>query len=169
MEHLPGVGTVTALGSATEISSSISLISSGVGSSLIARHALLTATQGGWLTININYAITHSGLLADDADYSSVGRAGLSVGSSFNTKQQTDFRDLHLFSMPLQDASRDQRGTASVTYLFDAGESAPLSLFTTINGTVPLPHMLGPTLVCMVGIGILAGRARRRERETLLR
>jgi hypothetical protein len=49
----------------------------------------------GWLTININYAITHN------------GRAGFSVGSFFNTKrpptkQQTDFRDFHLFSMPLR-------------------------------------------------------------------
>lgn len=167
-EHLPGVGTVTALGSPTEISSSINLVSSGVGSSLIARHALLTATQAGSLTVSINYAITHSGLLIGDPDFSSIGRAGLSVGNFFDVKRQTDFRDLRLFTLPLEDAPRDQRGIASVTYLFNAGESAPLSLFTTISGTVPEPDMLWPTLAVMVAIALVAEMRRRLDQCHLL-
>jgi hypothetical protein len=161
-EHLPGVGTVTALGSPTEIFSSINLLSSGVGDSLIARHALLTATQEGTLTVSINYAITHSGVLIGDSDFSSVGRAGLSVGNMFDVKQQTDFRDLHLSTQPFEDAPRDQRGTASVSYSFNAGQSAPLSLFTNIGATVPVPDMLWLTIIGICGIAILAERWRYR-------
>ena len=134
----------------------------------IARHALLTATQAGSLTLSINYAITHSGLLIGDSDFSSIGRAGLSVGNFSDVKRQTDFRDLRLFTLPLEDAPRDQRGIASVTYLFNAGESAPLSLFTTISATVPEPDMLWPTLAVMVAIALVAEMRRRLDQCHLL-
>jgi hypothetical protein len=162
VDHIADVGTVTALATPVKLSSSIDLRSSGIGSSLIARNGLLTATQAGVLTVSINYSIFHSAILVGDPDFFSVGRAGLSVGNFADVNQQRDFRDLRLSNISPLDAPLEQRGTASVTYSFNAGQSAPLEVFTTIRGSVPVPDMLWPTilgLLCIVGYS--EGRQRR--------
>jgi hypothetical protein len=162
-DHIAGVGSVAVLATPVKLSTSIDLHSSGHGSSLIARHALLTATQAGSLTVRINYSITHSGVLVGDRDFFSVGRAGLSVGNFADVNQQRDFRDLHFSAIPPLDAPLEQRGTASVTYLFNAGQSAPLSMFTTLTATVPVPSTFWLTMAMMLGIVVFFERRRRGE------
>ena len=93
----------------------------------------------------------------------STGRAGLSLGNSADVNQQRDFRDLRLSNIPPFDAPIEQSGRASGTYLFNAGQSAPLSMFTVITATVP--DMLWPTLAGIIGlIAIFEGK---RWREVL--
>ena len=74
------------------------------------------------------------------------------MGNFADVNQQRDFRDLRLNNISPFDAPLEQHGTASVTYLFSAGQSAPLSMFTTITGTVPEPDMLLPTILGLICI-----------------
>jgi hypothetical protein len=168
VDQVAGVGTVTALATPVKLSSSLDLRDSGFGSSLMSRAALLTATQAGALTVSINYSISHSGVLRGDPDFFSVGRAGLSVGNFFDVNQQRDFRDLFLGGVPPVDAPLEQHGTASVTYLFSAGQSAPLGMFTVIQATVPEPDMLLPTILGLICIAAYA-EGRGRQMRTKIR
>jgi hypothetical protein len=78
------------------------------------------------------------------------------VGNFFDVNQQRDDRDLFLGGVPSVDAPLEQHGTASVTYLFSAGQSAPLGLFTVIQATVPEPQMLLPTILGLICIAAYA-------------
>ena len=78
------------------------------------------------------------------------------IGNFSDVSQQRDFRNLRLSTIPRFNAPLEQRGTASVTYLFNEGQSVPLEMFSVISATVPEPNMLWPTVIGIVGIATLA-------------
>jgi hypothetical protein len=126
----------------------------------MAHHGLLTATEAGSLTISLNYTLSYSGVPIGDPDFFSHARAGLSVGNYADVNQQFAHKDFHL--PPLSDPT-NQQGTLSVSYLFNTGQSVPFSMFTIVNGQVPTPDMLWPTLAWLIGVALWWERRQRTD------
>ena len=127
----------------------------------MGRAATFTAVDTGRLTISIDYTLQHVGVLTPPGGFSASESVYLHLaGDTFN-----DSTSRSLSSILLSDGK--ETGILSLTGPYKNGELGFFITEALANGSsgvssVPLPDMLWPTLVGMIGLAFYVERTRRK-------
>ena len=146
-------GTAVALVDSTQFMVSSTLTSAQSVGSDVWRSGELRATEAGTLTVSVQYAMSHSGIPTNLTSFNAHGGPMLIVG---DRTALVHGGDIH--------SNGTETGTLSVSRAFTQGEAITLIVGAREVASVPVPGMLWPTLVIMVGIVCIVARRRPRER-----
>lgn len=156
---IPQVATAFSSADAERLYTSFGKSGSPAGQAEVFRDSRFTAMDTGNLTISIDYALQHNGV---EVLQDSIGSANvfLQLGRD-QSPLLADRGELVSTS-----GDRIETGTLSLTRLYQSGDSG--GFFTAAHITasgggssVPVPDMLWPTMVGMIGLAFWAERRRR--------
>lgn len=154
---LPGVGSVAASVTDTQMIASGTLVSTGLVDSAVGRQSGFEIPVTGEITATVHYSLTHIGvppLVSGWATNEASVQMYLGEQSAIASLSST--------------TPGSQSGTLSLTHLFHAGDSGTFTLGAFLmpvpaqrGGSVPVPGMLWPSIALFVGLGLLAWRRAR--------
>jgi hypothetical protein len=167
IDSISQIGTAVSIADTSVLYASASQTGIGAAVASTERFASFIPTATGNLTISINYTLMQSGVL-DNTPF---------LGNQRIFATTSAFLNLTASGFPFNPITADittsgaglrnelKTGTLSFTRWFNAGESGELRLgVSSISAqVVPVPDMLWPTLLGMLGVGLYAERARCRS------
>lgn len=136
-ETVPVVGTASSIASGPLLTATNTLVGPGSLRSVIFRAGEIMALEAGTLTMSVGYGLSHAG------DVGSV-KSDVIFESRFGSA----------FERTVLPAGNGN-GTLSISRFFETGERAFFSAYTEIatsSTSVPLPGMLWPTAVGLLGL-----------------
>lgn len=153
------LGTGSSIADATHLTASVNMVGPGVIDALINRNAWFHAAGTGNLTVTIGYSLTQVGVPSLHSGFASTATAGLTL-NSLGGAETSALATLASSSGP------SQTGVLSLTHTFQVGEIGNFTAFASEHASqsVPVPDMLWPTILGMVGIACIVAWRRPRER-----
>jgi len=146
-------GTAVALVDSSQFMVFSTLTSAQSVGSDVWRSGELRASEAGTLTVSVQYAMSHSGIPTNLTNFQAHGGPMLVVGDRTVLVRGGDIH-----------TNGTETGTLSVSRAFTQGEVITVIVGAREVASVPVPGMLWPTLVMMVGIVCMVARRHPRER-----
>lgn len=156
---IPQVATAIRSTDGERLYASVGIFGSGEGGVVMGRAATFTAMDTGRLTISIDYTLQHVGVPTPPGSFSASESVYLHLaGDTFNDSTSRSLSSI------LSDGK--ETGILSLTGPYKNGELGFFITEALANGSsgvsVPLPDMLWPTLVGMIGLTFYVERTRRK-------